>query len=304
MLRCKTTRQQVNGGDQATHLRPVAPMAFDKQLLPPSPPLFTVCGALLQHMLKPSKLRIACSCTSEAPTRICWPNTISCSWFGFPTAASEKENNCCSVYPPKIHFAVGCFARSTKLTLLLQPWRCSLRPLTKQLFTVTRLKSPYVSLKLFTGNGKSAPLLSQTCVVSSALTRFVKNHKVQWLFLLLPPHWLSVLITNTNSHPWCTAKLAEVWGADSARAGGGRALPYASCRTLAEVRHQGTRRQFFSLPDRCTKMRQSYRIRIPRLRFVENRNNLNWNFSFVFICESDSIPALRKIPIGRWLEII
>lgn len=136
--------------------------------------------------------------------------------------------------------------------------------------SVTQLKPSCLFSKSSLEKEKPVPLLSQICVISSGLSWFVTSHEVQQLFLLPAPHWLSVLITNTNSAPWCLAKLAEVRGAGSARPGGGRALPYASCHTLAEVTRQGIG-GIFGLPDRCTKTtRQPCGMATAQLRIVEN----------------------------------
>lgn len=87
---------------------------------------------------------------------------------------------------------------------------------------------------------KSLPLLSRSPATSSRSQVCQKS----WSEAALPfrfPHQLSVLITAANLLPWCTAKMAEVWGVDSG-AGGGGALPYASCHKLAEVRRASRRR--------------------------------------------------------------
>lgn len=87
---------------------------------------------------------------------------------------------------------------------------------------------------------KSLPLLSRSPATSSLSQVCQKS----WSEAALPfrfPHQLSVLITAANLLPWCTAKMAEVWGVDSG-AGGGGALPYASCHKPAEVRRASRRR--------------------------------------------------------------
>lgn len=213
MLLCPTVRQPVDGSGQATHLRPAAPMLYDKQLLPPRPSLLVVA---LYCNLGESDL----SCSTLVHFRGVDTSSLAKHSFlftvGFRSAAPEKGNKCCSVNPKYI-FCSALHVTGIKADFSYSRGGAPSAHLTKQLLlrsvmgpSVTQLKLSYVFSNPFPGYGKPAPLLSRTCVMSSGLTRFVKSHEVQQLYLLPAPHWLSVLITNTNSAPWCTAKLAGV----------------------------------------------------------------------------------------------